>query len=114
MKNSLLNEKSFAWRSEKGHILRIIIKTDGVTADIASNVKHSMAIKDVCCVKINFADLNTLGRSNFILFLRKICKKSIFFEGLSSVIAKCDCKYPLSKNTARFRAVSHRIRRIYD
>ncbi|CAF3762183.1 unnamed protein product [Rotaria sp. Silwood1] len=43
MKNSMMNEKSYALHSEKRHILRIIIKTDGSTADITSNVKHSLS-----------------------------------------------------------------------
>jgi hypothetical protein len=61
MKNSMVSENSFALHSEKGHILRIIIKTDGVSADITSNVKHSMGKKNVCCVNIYFADLNMLS-----------------------------------------------------
>ncbi|CAF5178643.1 unnamed protein product [Rotaria sp. Silwood1] len=61
MKNSMVNEKSYALHSEKGHILIIIIKTDGSTADITSNVKHRMAKQNACCVKINFADLNKRG-----------------------------------------------------
>ncbi len=67
MKNSMVNEKSFALHSEKGHILRMTIRTDGAAADIASNVKHSMAKKDVCSLNINFADLNKPGRSNLMI-----------------------------------------------
>jgi hypothetical protein len=72
MKNPMVNEKSFALHAEKGHILRIIIKTDGATAEITSNVKHSMAKHNVCCVKISFADLNMPGKCNFILLSRKV------------------------------------------
>ncbi|CAF1455591.1 unnamed protein product [Rotaria sp. Silwood1] len=58
MKNPMINEKSFALHSEKGHILKTIIKIDDTAADITSNVKHSMAKHNVCRVKINFANLN--------------------------------------------------------
>src|SRR4051812_25197011 len=94
MKNSMVTGKSFAIHAEKGHILRIIIKIDGTTADITSNVKHSMAKENVYGVKTSFADLNISGRCNFILFSRKICKKNSFFlVGLTSITAKCECKY---------------------
>lgn len=83
MKNSMVNEKSFALHSEKGHILRITIKTDGSTVDIISNVKHSMAKQNSCYVKINFADINMPGKCNFTdsleqsmsnLYLLKVCQ----------------------------------------
>ncbi|CAF3452704.1 unnamed protein product, partial [Rotaria sp. Silwood2] len=89
MKNSMVNEKSYALHSEKGHILRIIIKTDGSTADITSNVKHSMAKQSACCVKINFADLNK--------------------PGLSSVIAQCDCKYGNSGFCSHVCSILYRL-----
>jgi hypothetical protein len=72
MRNSMVKEKYFALHAEKGHIFRIIIKTDGATAEITSNVKHSMAKHNVCCVKISFADLNMPGKCNFILLSRKV------------------------------------------
>ena len=72
MKNSMVNEKSYALHSEKGHILRIIVKTDGSTADITSNVKHNMAKQNAYCVKINFADLNKPGECNFIFYLKDL------------------------------------------
>ena len=72
MKNSTVNEKSCALHSEKGHILRITIKTDGSTADITSNVKYSMAKQNAGCVKISFADLNKPGECNFIFYLKDL------------------------------------------
>ncbi|CAF1128424.1 unnamed protein product [Didymodactylos carnosus] len=58
MKNSMVHQKSFALHPEEGHILRIVIKSDGTTADVSGNVKHSMAKHNVCCVKITFSDLS--------------------------------------------------------
>ena len=108
MKNSMVNEKSFSLHSEKGHILRIIIKASGGEANVTSNVKHSMAKKDVCFVRIKFVDLNTTGRNKFKLFCRKICKK-YFFKGLSGVTANCDCKYGNSGFCSHVCSVLYRL-----
>lgn len=78
MKNTMVNEKSFALHSEKGHILRIIIKTVGGAADITSNVKHSMAKKSICYVKINFADVNVSGKKNFISSSEQLGRRNCF------------------------------------
>jgi hypothetical protein len=109
MKNSMVNQKSFALHSEKGHILRIIIKIDGSTADITSNVKHSMAKRDVCCVKISFGDLNILGECNIVSFSQRLIEKSIFLGGLSSVTAKCDCKYGNSGFCSHVCSILYRL-----
>ena len=69
MKNSIVNEKSFALYPEKSHILRIIINTDDATADFPSTVKHKMAKHNICCVKTNFTDIiNMSGKCSFTIF----------------------------------------------
>ena len=109
MKNSMLNEKSFALHSKKEHILRIIIRTDGATADIASNVKNNMA-KNMSAVLVSFLLISkNTPKRRFLLISRRMCEKCMLFKYLASVTAKCDWKYGTSDFCSHVCSILYRL-----